>query len=95
MPALTHYICVPRYGYWTLGKECEGSNFKQQHIIFDTTLCGGWAGNSFNADCPSHVPAGNSSMDACNAYVRSNPQAFAEANWLVNHVQVYGFSTTA
>ncbi|KAI9720052.1 MAG: hypothetical protein M1812_003179 [Candelaria pacifica] len=57
--------------------------FKDQQIIFDTTFCGDWAGNSWNSStCSSLAPT-------CQAYVQNNPSAFNDAYWSVNSLKVY------
>jgi len=62
------------------------AHFKNMQIIFDTTLCGQWAGDA-------GVWAASSCgklADTCEAYVRDNPGVFRDAFWLVNSVKVYG-----
>ncbi|KAK5133255.1 hypothetical protein LTR08_007989 [Meristemomyces frigidus] len=60
-----------------------GTNFTNQQIVFDTTFCGDWAGNTWGASsCASKA-------DTCNDYVTNNPEAFADAYWSVNSLKVY------
>ncbi|KAK7191908.1 hypothetical protein DPSP01_011335 [Paraphaeosphaeria sporulosa] len=57
--------------------------FKDLNIIFDTTFCGDWAGNTWSSSsCASKAPT-------CNDYVRDNPDAFTNAFWTVNALKVY------
>jgi len=58
-------------------------HFKNLKIVFDTTFCGDWAGNTWNtSQCASLAPT-------CEEYVSNNPAAFAEAYWAVNTLQVF------
>jgi hypothetical protein len=64
-------------------------HFTNHSIIFDTTFCGDWAGNVWSSSqCAALAPT-------CSAYVAQNPEAFAQAYWLINSVKVYQTSTTA
>ncbi|KAF1975265.1 hypothetical protein BU23DRAFT_458969 [Bimuria novae-zelandiae CBS 107.79] len=57
--------------------------FKDLNIIFDTTFCGDWAGNTWSTStCASKAPT-------CNEYVRDNPEAFQNAFWSVDALKVY------
>lgn len=57
--------------------------FKDLNIIFDTTFCGDWAGNTWStSSCASKAPT-------CNDFVRDNPDAFTNAFWTVNALKVY------
>jgi len=59
-------------------------HFKDLKIVFDTTFCGDWAGNTWNetAECAALAPT-------CEEYVANNPRAFGEAYWAVNTLQVF------
>jgi hypothetical protein len=70
-------------GYWTLGSNCPSSHFSQHSVIFDTTFCGDWAGNTWYTDCPNY------SWESCDTYVRNTPSAFTEAYWSINYMQIY------
>nr|OQO27559.1 hypothetical protein B0A51_04472 [Rachicladosporium sp. CCFEE 5018] len=59
------------------------STFKEQQIVFDTTFCGDWAGNTWSSSSCSSKAA------TCNAFVQNNPSAFADAYWTVNSLKVY------
>ncbi|CCA72549.1 related to mixed-linked glucanase precursor MLG1 [Serendipita indica DSM 11827] len=53
--------------------------FKNNMIIFDTTLCGDWAGTSYAAaGCPG----------TCEERV-TNPNSFVNATWSINYIKVY------
>jgi hypothetical protein len=60
------------------------SFFKDQQIVFDTTFCGDWAGNTWGDSC-----AAKTGVQTCNDYVRDNPEAFTNAFWTVNALKVY------
>lgn len=54
--------------------------FSNHQIVFDLTFCGDYAGNVFTQQgCGS----------SCTDYVANNPNAFANAYWIVNSVKVY------
>lgn len=58
-------------------------HFKNLKIVFDTTFCGDWAGNTWStSQCASLAPT-------CEEYVAKNPSAFTEAYWAVNTLQVF------
>lgn len=61
---------------------CDLDNYFYNHaIVFDTTFCGTWAGETFNND--------GCSASSCVEYVAGNPSAFKDAYWSVNSVKVY------
>lgn len=61
-------------------------HFKDLQIIFDTTLCGSWAGQpSIWADSPQCL----AKAPTCDEFVASNPEAFTEAYWAINSLKVY------
>mgnify|MGYP003387141326 CR=1 FL=1 len=60
---------------------CPSSHFQDHNIIFDTTFCGDWAGNTFPYSCSSSI--------SCVDFVKNNPAEFAESYWLVNSVDIY------
>ncbi|KAK3394740.1 glycoside hydrolase family 16 protein [Podospora didyma] len=67
------------------GSSCDISkHFKDNNLVFDTTFCGDWAGEVWDNDSTCSQLA-----DSCEAYVGANPQAFANAYWLVNSIKVY------
>jgi len=65
--------------FWSSSK-CGGQFFKDLSIVFDTTLCGDWAGATFNQD--------TGLGGTCAQYV-SDPAHFNDAFWLVNYVKVF------
>ncbi|KAI1333359.1 glycoside hydrolase family 16 protein [Xylariaceae sp. FL0255] len=75
----------PLAGY--SGGSCNIDSYFQQHqIVFDTTFCGQWAGQSsvWSADATCSALA-----DSCQDYVAANPSAFQDSYWLINSVKVY------
>jgi len=72
---------------------CNTSTFFYDHsVIFDTTLCGDWAGGVWGS---SGIPgqeqscAQRTGVSTCEAFVRANGASFTEAYWEVKSVQVY------
>lgn len=66
--------------------------FKDHHIIFDTTLCGDWAGGVWNgAGIPGQEEscAQRTGFATCEEYVRRNGDAFRDAYWEVRSVKLY------
>lgn len=61
---------------------CDFDNYFYNHaIVFDTTFCGTWAGETFfNDGC---------SASSCVDYVANNPQAYKDAYWAVKYLKVY------
>ncbi|KAI9662086.1 MAG: hypothetical protein M1829_006225 [Trizodia sp. TS-e1964] len=58
-------------------------HFKNQQIVFDTTFCGDWAGNTWaQSSCGKKAAS-------CSEFVAQNPAAFKEAFWSINSVKVY------
>jgi len=81
----------PSLEHWGLpSSSFEGSfsvdeHFQNLRIVFDTTFCGDWAGNAWNdpgSTCASLAPT-------CEDYVSNNPEAFKEAYWAINSLQVF------
>ena len=67
------------------GSGCDiDSHFKDNQIVFDTTFCGDWAGNTFSQDGTCSTLA-----SSCQDYVQNNPAAFKESYWVVNSLKVY------
>ena len=60
--------------------------FMNHNIVFDTTFCGDWAGQSsiWGDSCAKSTGAAT-----CEAYVAANPSAFTNAYWLINSVKVF------
>ena len=58
-------------------------NFRNLQLVFDTTFCGQWAGETWSSSsCASLAPT-------CNEYVTNHPEAFTEAFWAINTLQVF------
>ncbi|KZF26050.1 glycoside hydrolase family 16 protein [Xylona heveae TC161] len=58
------------------------NSFKDMQIVFDTTFCGDWAGNTWSGTCSNLAPT-------CTDYVLNNPSAFTDAYWIINSLKVY------
>lgn len=66
--------------------------FKDHSLIFDTTLCGDWAGAVWNgAGIPGQAQscAQRTGVSTCQAHVAANGDAFQEAYWEVKSVKVF------
>ncbi|KAL8726672.1 MAG: hypothetical protein Q9181_005953 [Wetmoreana brouardii] len=67
------------------GDNCDiDSHFKDQKIVFDTTFCGDWAGNTWSSD-----PVCSAKAATCEEFVQNNPKAFEEAFWTIKALKVY------
>ncbi|KAL8727906.1 MAG: hypothetical protein Q9181_005540 [Wetmoreana brouardii] len=72
-------------GNFPSGSGCEVDTFfKDQQIVFDTTFCGVWAGNTWPED-----PGCSGLASTCQDYVQNNPTAFKDAYWTINSLKVY------
>jgi len=66
--------------------------FNNHHAIFDTTLCGDWAGAVWDV---TGIPGQGKScaqitgVSTCEAFVRANGSAMSEAYWEVRSVKIY------
>ncbi|EED82529.1 hypothetical protein POSPLDRAFT_112923 [Postia placenta Mad-698-R] len=73
--------------------DCNPSTFFYQHsAIFDTTLCGQWAGNVWSdtgSPGQSQSCAQITGTSTCAEYVQNNGAAFADAYWEVKSVKIY------
>jgi hypothetical protein len=72
---------------------CNPFEFFYSHsIIFDTTLCGDWAGSVWSS---SGIPgqeqscADRTGFSTCQAFIQANGASFSEAYWEVSSVKVY------
>jgi len=72
---------------------CNPFQFFNSHsAIFDTTLCGDWASGVWSA---TGVPgqeqscAQRTGVSTCEAFIRGNGTAMAEAYWEVSYVKIY------
>lgn len=64
-------------------------HFQQQQIVFDTTFCGDWAGESSvwaSSGCSSQK------YPTCQSFVADQGLAFSNAYWTVRSLKVYGNS---
>ncbi|KAI9846559.1 MAG: hypothetical protein M1838_001235 [Thelocarpon superellum] len=59
------------------------ANFQSHQIVFDTTFCGDWAGNTWSSSSCA------SSAASCTDFVANNPSAFTEAYWEILSLQVF------
>jgi len=60
--------------------DCDiASHFSPQHLVLDTTLCGGWGGSDYpSSGCPG----------SCTEHV-SQGENFVDAKWVINNITVY------
>ncbi|KAK3678540.1 hypothetical protein LTR78_001838 [Recurvomyces mirabilis] len=64
------------------------AHFMNHKLVFDIDFCGSYAGGTWQEQsCPALDPANG--WQSCNDYVAGNPQAFTEAYWQVNYLNVY------
>lgn len=64
--------------------QCDiNAHFKGLQIVFDTTFCGDWAGNTWGTSSCS------SQANSCQDFVANNPSAFTDAFWTINSLKVY------
>lgn len=97
-------VAAPQIDVDTLGKPLVNftpdskesfSIFKDHKIIINTDFCGDWANKMWESDTACKR------LDAsCENYVKTNPQAFENAYWLINSILVFtadgdAISTTA
>ncbi|CCM01309.1 uncharacterized protein FIBRA_03358 [Fibroporia radiculosa] len=72
---------------------CNPSQFFYNHsAIFDTTLCGAWAGDDWgDAGVPGQAQscAQRTNTSTCQEFVANNGAAFDEAYWEVKSVKIY------
>ncbi|KZT22104.1 glycoside hydrolase family 16 protein [Neolentinus lepideus HHB14362 ss-1] len=75
------------------GTSCNMTEFFYSNVaIFDTTLCGDWAGGVWNdAGIPGQEQscAQRTGYSTCEAFVRAEGSAFEQAYWEVNYVKIY------
>jgi len=73
--------------------DCDPSTFFYNHsAIFDTTLCGEWAGevwNTTNVAGQTESCAQLTGYSTCDAYVMAEGSGFSEAYWEVQSVQIF------
>jgi len=71
---------------------CPPYTYNQQHTtIFDTTLCGDWAGSAWTSSPNGGGPscAQSTGQASCQDYVLNNGASFSEAYWQVKSVRIY------
>ncbi|KAF9258941.1 glycoside hydrolase family 16 protein [Marasmius fiardii PR-910] len=66
--------------FWENGDSCDvGKHFYEHELVIDTTLCGDWAGSTYeSAGCPGK----------CGDAVQ-NPRNYDNAKWKINYIAVY------
>lgn len=64
--------------FWSSSTCDIGSHFIDMSIVFDTTLCGDWAGATFSQSCSG----------SCSSAV-ADPTNFDTATWKINYVAVF------
>ncbi|GME36833.1 Endo-beta-glucanase [Neofusicoccum parvum] len=70
------------------GRGCDvDEHFKEHRIIFDTTFCGDWGGNSWPSRCPSVT--GKKRKESCEIYVGAHPEKYKETYWEINSIMVF------
>ena len=84
----------PSRGYLPVMTTAKGScdvptYFANQRLIFNTDFCGSWADQFWSETSCS------ATWDSCENYVANNPNAFADAYWLVNSLKVYTMQNVA
>ncbi|ESZ96632.1 glycoside hydrolase family 16 protein [Sclerotinia borealis F-4128] len=91
---------TPDPSTWTLpsftteGGVCNIDELFANHkIVFDTTFCGGYAGQTGFWEETTCYDADK--FPTCDSYVGANPAAYKEAYWLINSVKVYQNDTLA
>lgn len=80
-------LCLANQTFDCVGDQttCGGTKFKNMRLVLNTALCGSVAGNRFFMDCKNE----SKSFKTCNEYIKSNPDALAEAYWKIRGVYVY------
>lgn len=83
---------------------CSSDHFKNMRVVINLAFCGNVAGNRFQRDCPAlakqfqPIKSSSSSssssqlespIDACNAFIGSNPESLKEAYWKIRGLYVY------
>ncbi|KAH8110781.1 glycoside hydrolase family 16 protein [Phellopilus nigrolimitatus] len=67
--------------FWSASTCTPADHFKEMSLVFDITVCGGWAGSAFSA-------AGSGCSGSCSDAV-ANTSNFDVAAWKINYVAVY------
>ena len=70
------------------GSGCDfGTKFKDMNLIFNTALCGQWAG--VEALWGSTGCAASTKQATCNAFVASAGEGLSDAFWIINALRIY------
>jgi len=89
------------YAYFAIGEGtgCSADHFRDMRIVFNLAFCGTVAGNRFGRDCPVEAETftttkennnqNSGPVQACNAYIQSQPDILSEAYWKIRGVYVY------
>jgi hypothetical protein len=85
------------YAYFAIGPNtgCSANHFRSMRLIFNLAFCGKVSGAKFAQDCPALMKEFSSTsnktdpIEACNAYIASNPAALEDAYWKMGGVYVY------
>ncbi|KAF7362471.1 GH16 domain-containing protein [Mycena venus] len=76
---------------------CNPWQYFYTHVaIFDTTLCGDWAGSAWTASGPpgqEQSCATRTGFSTCEAFVQGSGASFADAYWEVKSVKFYNTTT--
>ncbi|CAI6339011.1 unnamed protein product [Periconia digitata] len=73
------------------GPGCDyEKKFDSMKVIFNTALCGDWAGKEWEKSCQAKTGAAT-----CEEYVENNPEAFADAYWEVKGLKWYQAAAAA
>jgi len=70
---------------------CSPETYIDHSAIFDTTLCGDWAGGAW-ATAPNgggQSCAAQTGVATCDQFVANNGSAFSQAYWEVRYVKVF------
>lgn len=67
------------------GERIENTcQFNNLRMIFNTTLCGDWAGNAYD----------NGGMDKCLKYITENPDKIENKKWNIDHIAAFSKNLT-
>ena len=95
-PSLWDDNMISEVEYWKEDSEVEdfekclnnysNCKFNNMRMIFNTTVCGEWAGNVFDEDNP-----GPTSMEQCLSYINSedNKQLITNQKWQISHIAAF------
>jgi hypothetical protein len=74
---------IPDAHFMSANFSSLAQHFTNLKIVFNTALCGDWTNGQWaSSDCAALAPT-------CQEYVANHPEAFREAYWLINGIQVY------